>query len=79
MRVLLRRARNGFYYQKGGSWINNSKRGFNFGSIHRALDFAEGADGDDMELVLAFESTSKVSAVPVKVARGEKAHHPRRR
>jgi hypothetical protein len=79
MRVLLRRARNGFYYQKGGIWINNSKRGFNFGSIHRALDFAESADGDDMELVLAFESTSQVSAVPVKAARGGRAHCLRRR
>jgi hypothetical protein len=68
MRVLLRKTTNGFYFQQGGRWVSNSEKGFDFGSIHQAMDFAEQNRTDDMELALAFDSSRIISAVSLKAA-----------
>ena len=73
MRVLLRRTSNGFYYQNSGAWVSNPQKGFNFGSIHRAMEFAEKTDPDQMELALAFDSSCLISAVSIKAVRAELA------
>jgi hypothetical protein len=74
MRVLLRRTSNGFYYQNSGAWVSNPQKGFNFGSIHRAMEFAEKTDSDQMELALAFDNSSLISAVSIKAVQAELAH-----
>jgi len=68
MRVLLRRTTNGFYYQGTGKWINNPDKGFDFGSIHQAIDYARDARPEELELVLAFDNSSRFSAVSLWAA-----------
>jgi hypothetical protein len=73
MRVLLRKTSNRFYYQKTGLWGSNPDKGFNFGAIHRALDFAETTSPNDVEIALVFDNTRHISSVPVKAVHAELA------
>jgi hypothetical protein len=66
MRVLLRRTTNGFYYQGAGKWINNPEKGYDFGSIYRAVEFAGISDPERYELALAFESSNLISPVSLR-------------
>jgi hypothetical protein len=71
MRVLLRRKTNGFYFQGAGRWINNPDKGFDFGSIHQAVEFAGKADSHGLELALAFDDSSLISAVSIEAAQAD--------
>jgi len=73
MRVLLRRKTNGFYYQGAGKWINNPEKGFDFGSIHLALEFGGKSRPGELELALAFESSNLISAVSIEAAQADLA------
>jgi hypothetical protein len=73
MRVLLRKITNGFYFQQGGRWVSNPEKGFDFGSIHQAMDFAEQNRPDHLELALAFDSSRFISAVSLKAAQSQLA------
>jgi hypothetical protein len=71
MRVLLRRKTNGFYYQGAGKWINNPERGFDFGSIHQALEFGGESTPRELDLALAFDSSDLISVIPLEEAQAD--------
>jgi hypothetical protein len=71
MRVLLRKTGNGCYYQDPGQWVSNPEKGFDFGSIHQALEYSGKISLDEMELALAFDSSSLISAISLKAAQAE--------
>lgn len=71
MRVLLRKTANGCYYQDPGQWVTNPEKGFDFGSIFQALEYAGKISPDEMELALAFDSSSLISAISLKAAQAE--------
>ena len=73
MKVLLRRTTNGFYYQGDGKWINNPQKGYDFGSIQQAMEFASKTTPEQIELALAFDDANLISAVSYKVAQAELA------
>ena len=71
MRVLLRKTGNGCYYQDPGQWVTNPEKGFDFGSIFQALEWADKISLEDMELALAFDSSHLISAISLKSAQAE--------
>ena len=73
MRVLLRKTANGFYYQDAGKWVTNPEKGFDFGSIDQAMEYAGKISAEDMELALAFDSSNLISAVSMKAAQAQLA------
>jgi hypothetical protein len=60
-------------YCEGQAIGSNPDKGFNFGAIHRALDFAETTSPNDVEIALVFDSTRHISSVPVKAVQAELA------
>jgi len=71
MRVLLRKLKNGGYYQEAGDWVTNPEKGFDFGTIQKAMDFAWKMSPDDIELALAFDTSGLISAVSMKAAQAQ--------
>jgi hypothetical protein len=71
MRVLLRKTANGSYYQDPGKWVSNPEKGFDFGTIYQAMEYAWQISPDEMELALAFDSSSLISAISLKAAHEE--------
>jgi len=73
MRVLLRNTSSGCYYQGEGQWVANPEKGFDFGSIQEAMDWAGRLTRDNLELALAFGSPNLISAVSMKAAQAQVA------
>ena len=71
MRVLLRKTANGVYYQAEGQWVPNPEKGFDFGSIQQAMDFAERVQRENLELALAFDGSRFISAVSLEAAQAQ--------
>ena len=71
MRVLLRKTADGFYYQDAGKWVTNPEKGFDFGSIDQAMEYAVKISPEEMELALAFDSSKLISAVSMKAAQAQ--------
>ena len=71
MRVLLRKRKNGGYYQQAGDWVTNPEKGFDFGTIQKAMDFAGKMSPEEIELALAFDTSGLISAVSIKAAQAE--------
>ena len=71
MRVLLRKSTTAVYYQEEGKWVSNPEKGFDFGSIHQAMEFARRMSPEGIELALTFDSSSLISAVSLKAAQAE--------
>ena len=74
MKVLLRSTSSGCYYQGGGQWVANPEKGFDFGSIQEAMNWAGVAGRDNLELALAFGNPNLISAVSMKAAQAQVAH-----
>jgi len=71
MRVLLRKRGSGFYYSHPGEWGANPEKGFDFGSIQNAMEWAGKTGPEDMELALAFDGSTLISAVSLAAARAQ--------
>jgi hypothetical protein len=65
MRVLLRKRKNGFYYQGAGTWVNNPDKGHDFGSLSDALELGDFLSAQEHELALAFEHSGTISVLPL--------------
>ena len=73
MRVLIRKTTNGAYYQASGQWVANPEQGFDFGSIHQAMEYAGVANPEETELALAFDNSNLISAISLKAAQAQLA------
>jgi hypothetical protein len=71
MRALLRDSSTGRYFQALDKWTADREEAYDFGVIPRALRFAHAAGFEHLDLILAYESTEPVPALPMETFRLE--------
>ena len=78
MQTLLRHIPTGRYFQSLEKWTPDRDEAHDFGLIARALKFAHQAGLPDLQLVLRFDSSEEVTAIPFDKFRFGVSHSKKR-